>query len=94
VALRFEAYACGLELANAFDELTDPAEQRRPLDEELAARRARGKPAYARGRALLAALDEGLPPPAGIALGVDRLVMLVTGATDIREVLTFADDEL
>jgi lysyl-tRNA synthetase class 2 len=94
IALRFEAYACGLELANAFDELTDPVEQRARFAEELAARRAAGKPLYPVDERFVAALEEGLPPCAGIALGVDRLVMLCTGATEIREVLAFADDEL
>ncbi|HEY3354558.1 MAG TPA: amino acid--tRNA ligase-related protein, partial [Polyangia bacterium] len=52
------------------------------------------KAAYAVDARFLAALEEGLPPSAGIALGVDRLVMLCTGAADIRDVLTFADEEL
>jgi elongation factor P--(R)-beta-lysine ligase len=94
VALRFEAYACGLELCNAFDELCDAAEQRRRLEEDLATRRTRGKELYPIDARFLAALEEGMPPAAGIALGVDRLVMLCTGAADIRDVLAFADDEV
>jgi lysyl-tRNA synthetase class 2 len=94
VALRFEAYAGGLELCNAFDELCDAAEQRRRLEEDLAARRARGKEIYPVDARFLAALEEGMPPAAGIALGVDRLIMLCTGAADIRDVLAFADEEL
>jgi lysyl-tRNA synthetase class 2 len=94
VALRFEVFACGLELANAFDELTNPAEQRRRFAGDLEERRLRGKPLYPVDERFLAALDEGMPPSAGIALGVDRLLMLCTGAVDIRCVLAFAGDEV
>lgn len=93
-ALRFEAYVGGLELGNAFGELTDAAEQRARFAEDQAIRRARGKPVYPVDERLLAALAEGLPPSAGIALGVDRLVMLATGAATIADVLTFAAGEL
>jgi lysyl-tRNA synthetase class 2 len=93
-ALRFEAYVGGIELANAFGELTDPGEQRARFEHDQAARRARGKPVYPIDERLLAALAEGLPPSAGIALGVDRLVMLATGAATIDEVLAFASHEL
>lgn len=94
VALRFEAYVGGLELANAFDELTDPIEQRARFESDLAIRGARGRARYPLDEKLLAALAEGLPPSAGIALGFDRLVMLATGATEIRDVLSFAQHEL
>jgi elongation factor P--(R)-beta-lysine ligase len=93
-ALRFEAYVGGIELANAFGELTDPVEQRARFEHDQATRRTRGKPVYPIDERLLAALAEGLPPSAGIALGVDRLVMLATGAETIDEVLTFAAGEL
>ncbi len=93
-ALRFEAYVGGIELANAFDELTDASEQRARFLEDQRVRRERGKPVYPLDEKLLAALDEGLPPSAGIALGFDRLVMLATGAASIEQVLTFAGDEL
>jgi lysyl-tRNA synthetase class 2 len=92
-ALRFEAYLGGLELANAFDELVDPAEQRTRFLEEQRVRRERGKPVYPIDEKLLAALDEGLPPSAGIALGFDRLVMLATRAASIVEVQSFSSDE-
>lgn len=92
-ALRFEAYVGGLELANAFDELTDPAEQRARFEEDQRHRRARGRAVYPIDEKLLAALAEGLPPSAGIALGFDRLVMLATGATSIDQVLTFTASE-
>ncbi|MDQ3297786.1 MAG: EF-P lysine aminoacylase GenX, partial [Myxococcota bacterium] len=93
-ALRFEAYVGGLELANAFGELTDPVEQRARFEDDLRIRRARGRATYPIDDKLLAALAEGLPPSAGIALGFDRLVMLATGATRIDDVLTFSAGEL
>jgi lysyl-tRNA synthetase class 2 len=93
-ALRFEAYVGGIELANAFGELTDPVEQRARFEHEQATRLGRGRPVYTIDDKLLAALAEGLPPSAGIALGFDRLVMLATGAATIGDVLTFADGEL
>jgi elongation factor P--(R)-beta-lysine ligase len=92
-AERFELYAAGLELANAFGELTDPVEQRKRFTEESAIRAARGKTVYPLDEHLLAALDH-MPPTCGIALGFDRLVMLVTGAPSIRDVIAFADDEV
>jgi elongation factor P--(R)-beta-lysine ligase len=88
VVERFELYAGGLELANAFGELTDPVEQRRRFDEESRIRAARGKAVYPVDEALLAALPH-MPPTAGIALGLDRLIMLATGARDISEVQAF-----
>jgi lysyl-tRNA synthetase class 2 len=93
VVERFEVYAAGLELCNAFGELTDAAEQRRRLDVDRSERRRRGLPDYPIDEKFLAAVGE-MPPSAGIALGVDRLAMLLFGAADIREVLAFADDEL
>jgi lysyl-tRNA synthetase class 2 len=93
-ALRFEAYVGGLELANAFDELTDPDEQRARFLDDQRIRRERGKAVYPIDEKLLAALHEGLPASAGIALGFDRLVMLATGADAITQVLTFSADEL
>jgi lysyl-tRNA synthetase class 2 len=94
VALRFEAYVGGIELANAFGELTDPIEQRARFAHDQATRRARGRAVYPIDDKLIAALAEGLPPSAGIALGFDRLVMLATGAPVIDDVLTFAAGEL
>ena len=87
LAERFEVYACGLELANAFGELTDAAEQRRRFVADQAKKRALYGETYPIDEDFLAALEHGLPPCAGIALGFDRLVMLATGAEDIEEVL-------
>jgi lysyl-tRNA synthetase class 2 len=90
---RFELYAGGLELANAFGELADPVEQRRRFAEEAAERKRRGKTCYPVDEKLLAALPH-MPPTCGIALGFDRLMMLVLGASSIRDVLAFAHDEV
>lgn len=93
VCERFEAYLGGIELANAFGELTDPVEQRARFEQDLSHRRERGRPLYPLDEKLLAALDEGLPPCAGIALGVDRLAMLVLGAASIGQVVAFTTAE-
>lgn len=91
---RFEVYIGGVELCNAYGELTDPVEQRARCAADLAARDTRGLSSYPLDERFLSALDEGLPPCAGIALGVDRLFMLLTGSRHIRDVLTFTSDEL
>jgi len=87
VAERFELYVCGLELANAFGELTDAAEQRRRFAADQVKKRALYGKAYPVDEDFLAALEHGLPECAGIALGFDRLVMLATDADDIEDVL-------
>jgi len=87
LAERFELYVCGLELANAFGELTDAAVQRRRFEADQERKRARYGFSYPIDEDFLAALALGMPPSAGIALGFDRLVMLATGATDIEDVL-------
>ena len=90
---RFELYAGGLELADAFGELTDAAEQRARFLEESRLRAARGKDLYPIDEQLLSSLPD-MPETSGIALGFDRLVMLVLGACDIRDVVAFPDEEV
>lgn len=92
VALRFEVFARGLELANAFDELTDAREQRRRHEADREARRAAGRETPALDEAFLAALERGMPPAAGIALGVDRLIALLLGRDSVRDVVLFPED--
>ncbi len=92
LAERFELFVAGVELANGFHELADPDEQRRRFERDLAVRRAWGLPEVEMDERLLAALEAGLPPCAGVALGFDRLVMLATGAESIAEVLAFPLD--
>jgi lysyl-tRNA synthetase class 2 len=87
VAERFEAYACGVELANAFGELTDAAEQRRRFTADMDLKQALYGERYPVDEDFLAALEFGLPESAGIALGFDRLVMLLTDAANIEDVL-------
>jgi len=87
LAERFELYVCGLELANAFQELTDPAEQRARFLADQARKQALYGETYPIDEDFLAALEHGLPECAGIALGFDRLVMLCTGASHIEDVL-------
>jgi lysyl-tRNA synthetase class 2 len=93
VAERFELYIAGLELANAFSELTDPVEQRRRFTADEAERRAAGKPPYPTPEKFLAELA-AIPEAAGIALGLDRLVMLLTDAATIDEVVAFTPELL
>ncbi|MBK9070282.1 MAG: EF-P lysine aminoacylase GenX [Myxococcales bacterium] len=93
LAERFEAYIGGLELCNAFGELTDPVEQRARFELDLAQRRARGFAEYPIDEAFLAALAEGMPAASGIALGVDRLAMLLCDS-EMPGVLTFSANEL
>ncbi|HYC05466.1 MAG TPA: EF-P lysine aminoacylase EpmA [Azospirillaceae bacterium] len=87
VAERFELYACGVELANAFGELTDPAVQRARFEADMELKQALYGERYPVDPDFLAALEHGMPDSAGIALGFDRLVMLLTGAKAIDEVL-------
>jgi lysyl-tRNA synthetase class 2 len=86
VAERFELYACGVELANAFGELTDPAEQRRRFEAEMAEKARLHGERYPLDEDFLAALA-AMPAASGIALGFDRLVMLLTGAPRIEQVM-------
>jgi lysyl-tRNA synthetase class 2 len=92
LAERFEVFVSGLELANGFHELTDPAEQRRRFQADLAQRRRRGLPEVPVDELLLAALVHGLPDCSGVALGLDRLVMAKIGTNDISDVIAFPID--
>ncbi len=90
VAERFELYVGGIELANGFHELTDADEQRERFEEDIRARRALGLPALPMPDRFVRALEYGLPPSSGVAVGFDRLLMLASGASHIREVLPYA----
>jgi lysyl-tRNA synthetase class 2 len=89
VAERWELYIGGLEIANAYGELTDPQAQRARFLACAEARRALGRDVYPLDEPFLGALEAGMPPSGGIALGVDRLVMLLCGAESIDEVRSF-----
>lgn len=93
VAERFELYIAGMELCNAFSELTDAAEQRRRFEHDQEARRRLGKPVHPVPERFLDALAD-MPPAAGNALGIDRLAMLLTDAPTVDAVVAFAPEEL
>jgi lysyl-tRNA synthetase class 2 len=92
LALRFELYYRGVELANGFEELADAAEQRQRFQIEQRERERRSLPPRDIDEALLAALAHGLPPVSGAALGFDRVLMLRAGASELSEVLPFPLD--
>lgn len=85
LAARFEVFINGVELGNGYYELDDPAEQRRRFEQDLATRRASGLPDVPIDEALLGALEKGLPDCAGIAIGMDRLIALLTEAGSLSE---------
>jgi lysyl-tRNA synthetase class 2 len=92
VAERFELYLDGMEIANGFHELADAREQRLRFEADCARRAAQGMAGVEMDRLLLAALEAGLPDCAGVALGIDRLLMVLCGQRDIRRVLAFPFD--
>ena len=92
VAERFELYLEGAELANGFHELDNAGEQHRRFERDLARRKHIGLPGVPPDGSLLAALEHGLPACAGVALGVDRLVMLATGGASLAEAMAFPID--
>ena len=86
---RFELYIARMEIANAFTELNDPAEQRRRFEAQLAERAEGDTEAHAMDDDYLRALDYGLPPTGGEGIGIDRLVMLLANRASIRDVILF-----
>ena len=86
---RWEVYAAGMEFANAFSELNDPDDQRAPLRGAARAAEAGDEEAQPYDEAYVEALEYGMPPTGGIGIGIDRLVMLLTGTRSIREVVLF-----
>jgi len=92
VAQRFELYVEGVELANGYYELTDADEQLQRFMADLDERKRRGLVTLPADQKLLAALQSGMPDCAGVALGLDRLLMLMAGADSIRDVITFPAD--
>ncbi len=89
VAERWELYAGGLEIANAFSELIDPKEQRQRFQDTLQRKKEINETVYALDEPFLQALEYGIPPCAGVALGFDRLLMALTGTPYIKDVLPF-----
>ncbi len=86
---RWEAFVGGIEIANAFSELNDPDEQRRRFEQQADELRRGDEETQPYDEGYVEALEQGMPPTAGVGLGIDRLVMLLTGARTLREVVLF-----
>jgi lysyl-tRNA synthetase class 2 len=91
---RFEVFIGGVELCNGFGELTDPREQRERFERDQVERRAAGCPVYPIDERFLESLERGMPESGGNALGVDRLLMLLTGADSVQAVMPFPQSNL
>jgi lysyl-tRNA synthetase class 2 len=89
VAERFELFWKGIELANGFHELSDAGEQRRRFEDDRERRLRRGQASPAYDKQLIEALEHGLPDCAGVAIGLDRLLMLMLGLEDVRDTFAF-----
>ncbi len=86
---RFEAFINGMEVANAFSELNDPDDQRARFEEQRTLAAAGDEEAQPYDEAYIRALEYGMPPTGGIGFGIDRMAMILTGQTTIREVVLF-----